>query len=99
MFEKIKTVYTNLSDANLDAESKHLVKEYFKNFSKAGANLSEEKKEKLKEINSEIASLSNDFGKKLLDASKKGGIVVSDKAQLKGFSDEKIKSLEKDGQV
>lgn len=97
LFAKIKTVYNNLSEANLDAESNHLVKEYFKNFSKAGANLSEEKKEKLKEINSEIASLSNDFGKKLLDASKKGGIVVADKAQLKGFSEEKIKSLEKDG--
>ncbi|WP_343330184.1 M3 family metallopeptidase [Polaribacter staleyi] len=97
LFAKIKTVYNNLSTANLDAESEHLVKEYFKDFTKAGANLSEEKKEKLKEINSEIASLSNDFGKKLLDASKKGGIVVSDKAQLKGFSDEKIASLEKDG--
>ena len=97
LFAKIKTVYNNLSEANLDPESKHLVKEYFKNFSKAGANLSEEKKEELKKINSEIASLSNDFGKKLLDASKKGGIVVSDKAQLKGFSEEKIKSLEKDG--
>ncbi|AUC86643.1 dipeptidyl carboxypeptidase II [Polaribacter sp. ALD11] len=97
LFEKIKTVYNNVSDANLDAESKHLVKEYFKNFSKAGANLSEEKKDKLKEINSEIASLSNDFGKKLLDASKKGGLVITDKAQLKGFSDEKISSLEKEG--
>ncbi|QXP68218.1 M3 family metallopeptidase [Polaribacter sp. AHE13PA] len=97
LFAKVKSVYENLSEANLDAESKHLVGEYFKNFSKAGANLSEEKKEKLKEINSEIASLSNDFGKKLLDASKKGGITVTNKEGLKGFSDEKIKSLEKDG--
>jgi len=97
LFAKVKSVYENLSDANLDAESKHLVGEYFKKFSKAGANLSEEKKEKLKEINSKIASLSNDFGKKLLDASKKGGIVISDKEDLKGFSEEKIKSLEKDG--
>ncbi|MCL7764178.1 M3 family metallopeptidase [Polaribacter sp. Z014] len=97
LFAKVKAVYDNLSEANLDAESKHLVGEYFKNFSKAGANLSEEKKEQLKEINSEIASLSNDFGKKLLDASKKGGIVITDKSKLKGFSDEKIASLEKDG--
>ncbi|WP_166386295.1 M3 family metallopeptidase [Polaribacter sp. 11A2H] len=97
LFAKVKVVYNGLADANLDAESKHLVGEYFKNFSKAGANLSEEKKEKLKEINSEIASLSNDFGKKLLDASKKGGIIITDKTKLKGFSDEKIASLEKDG--
>ncbi|MBA6155520.1 M3 family metallopeptidase [Tenacibaculum sp. S7007] len=97
LFNRIKTVYNNLESLNLDAESKHLVNEYYKNFVKAGANLSEDKKEKLKEINSEIASLSNDFGKKLLDASKKGGVVVLDKEKLKGFSEDKIKSIEKDG--
>ncbi|MCF2874173.1 MULTISPECIES: M3 family metallopeptidase [unclassified Tenacibaculum] len=97
LFAKIKTVYNALDTLNLDEESKHLVKEYYKNFVKAGANLSEDKKEKLKEINSEIASLSNDFGKKLLDASKKGGVVVEDKGKLKGLSEEKIKSIEKDG--
>ncbi|WP_275315209.1 M3 family metallopeptidase [Tenacibaculum bernardetii] len=97
LFAKIKTVYNNVDSLQLDAESKHLVKEYYKNFSKAGADLSEDKKEKLKEINSEIASLANDFGKKLLDASKKGGVVITDKEKLKGFSEEKIKSLNKDG--
>ena len=97
LFAKIKTVYNKLDSLQLDAESAHLVKEYYKNFSKAGADLSEDKKEKLKEINSEIASLSNDFGKKLLDASKKGGVVVTEVEKLKGFSEEKIKSIQKDG--
>jgi peptidyl-dipeptidase Dcp len=97
LFAKIQVVFNDLENLKLDAESAHLVKEYYKNFVKAGANLSEDKKNKLKEINSEIATLSNDFGKKLLDASKKGGVVVADKEKLKGFSEEKIKSLEKDG--
>ena len=97
LFAKIQTVFNDLENLKQDAESKHLIKEYYKNFVKAGANLSEDKKSKLKDINSEIASLSNDFGKKLLDASKKGGIVISDTINLKGFSEEKIKSLEKDG--
>ncbi|WGH76605.1 M3 family metallopeptidase [Tenacibaculum tangerinum] len=97
LFERIKTVYNNLDKLDVDAESKHLVKEYYKKFVKAGANLSEEKKNELKEINAELASLSNDFGKKLLDASKKGGLTVTDKAQLKGLSEEKIKGLEKEG--
>ncbi|WP_075343594.1 M3 family metallopeptidase [Tenacibaculum agarivorans] len=98
LFEKIKSVYNTVENLNLDAESKHLVKETFKRFAKAGANVSEEDKARLKDINAKLASLSNDFGKKLLDASKKGGVVVDNKEKLKGFSEEKIKSLEKDGQ-
>ncbi|CAL2108616.1 Dipeptidyl carboxypeptidase [Tenacibaculum sp. 190524A02b] len=97
LFKRIKTVYDNLEKENLDKESKHLVKEYYKKFVKAGANLSEEKKKQLKEINAQLATLSNDFGKKLLDASKKGGLSLTDKSKLKGLSDEKIKSLEKEG--
>ncbi|CAL2095421.1 M3 family metallopeptidase [Tenacibaculum sp. 190524A02b] len=97
LFKRIKTVYDNLDKENLDKESKHLVKEYYKKFVKAGANLSEEKKKQLKEINAQLATLSNDFGKKLLDASKKGGLSLTDKSKLKGLSDEKIKSLEKEG--
>jgi len=96
LFEKVKAVYNSVSSLGLDPESEHLVKEYYRKFVKAGANLSEEKKKELKEINSELASLSNDFGKKLLDASKKGGVKVTDKDKLKGFSDEKIRSIKKD---
>nr|WP_299675735.1 M3 family metallopeptidase [uncultured Tenacibaculum sp.] len=97
LFERIKTVYNSLESLNLDPESKHLVSEYYKNFVKAGANLSEDKKEELKAINAQLASLSNDFGKKGVDAMKKGGVIVADKGELKGFSEEKIKSIEKDG--
>ncbi len=97
LFEKIKAVHDNLENLELDGESKHLVKEQYKKFVKAGANLAEEKKNELKEINAELASLSNDFGKKLLDASKKGGLTVTDKEQLKGLSEETVKGLEKDG--
>nr|WP_243743988.1 M3 family metallopeptidase [Tenacibaculum caenipelagi] len=97
LFERIKAVHDNLENLELDAESNYLVKEYYKKFVKAGANLSEEKKKELKEINAELASLSNDFGKMLLDASKKGGLTVTDKEQLKGLSEETIKGLEKEG--
>ncbi len=97
LFERIKVVHGSLKNLNLNAESEHLVNEYYKNFVKAGANLSENKKKELKDINAQVASLSNDFGKKLLDASKKGGVVVDNKEKLKGFSEEKITSIEKDG--
>ena len=47
LFEKVKVVYQNIANIKLDEESKHLVKEYYKNFVKAGANLSEDKKKEL----------------------------------------------------
>ena len=97
LFAKVKTVYSTIETLDLDSESKHLVKEYYKNFVKAGANLPEEKKDKLKEINAQMATLANEFEKKLLDASKEGGVTVKDKGKLKGFSEEKIKAIEKDG--
>ena len=96
LFERIKKVYTKVEELGLDPESEHLVKEYYKNFVKSGANLSEDKKTKLKDINAELATLSNSFGKKLLEASKKGGLKISDKALLKGFSEEKLTALKSD---
>ncbi|MFL0092608.1 M3 family metallopeptidase [Tenacibaculum maritimum] len=96
LFKKVKEVYEQLATLQLDKESAHLVKEYYKKFVKAGANLAENQKEALKEINSQLASLSNDFGKKLLEASKKGGIKVLSKDALKGISEEKIAALKKE---
>lgn len=97
LFDRVKAVYENLDKLNLDAEDTYFVKETYKKFTKAGANLSEEKKSELKKVNAELASLSNDFKLKLLGASKQGGLTITDKAKLKGLSEEKIKSLEKDG--
>ncbi|MGB1042475.1 MAG: M3 family metallopeptidase [Tenacibaculum sp.] len=97
LFAKIKEVHANLGRIKMHFESEHLVTEYYKKFVKAGANLSEEKKSSLKEINSELASLSNAFHLKNLDAQKKGGVTVTDKEKLKGFTTDKIKSLAKDG--
>ncbi|WP_407277247.1 M3 family metallopeptidase [Tenacibaculum maritimum] len=96
LFKKVKEVYEQLATLQLDKESAYLVKEYYKKFVKAGANLAENQKEALKEINSQLASLSNDFGKKLLEASKKGGIKVLSKEALKGISEEKIAALKKE---
>ncbi len=79
LFDRVKTVFDNLENENLDAESKYLVKVIYEKFTKAGANLSEEKKAELKKINSELASLSNAFNKKLLDASKEGGLKLHHK--------------------
>lgn len=92
LFDRVKTIHDKLDDLDLDDESERLVDYYYKQFKLAGAKLSDDKKEKLKELNKENASLSTTFSDKLLDAGKKSALIVDDKEKLKGLSDSDIKS-------
>ena len=62
LFARIKTVYDNQDKENLTTEQKMVLKKYYNNFVRGGANLSAEDKEKFKKINSELALLSLKFG-------------------------------------
>src|SRR5690606_3369898 len=61
LFERVKKVYDNRNSLQLSAEDAKLLEETYKGFVRAGANLSESDKEKLKKINSELSVLTNDF--------------------------------------
>lgn len=67
LFQRLKTLYEKRSELNLDSESLKLLENYYENFEIAGANLSDTDKEKLKELNSQIASLTTQFNKTLLE--------------------------------
>lgn len=95
LYNKIKQVYTE----NLDAESKRLVEVTIEEFELSGANLSASDKEKMKQINSELATLSSQFSSKLLEARKKGAILITDKNELNGLSDEEIASAAEDAKI
>ncbi len=93
LFKRLKTLYEKKSELNLDSESLKLLENYYENFEIAGANLSEEDKEKLKDLNSRIASLSTKFNKTLLDANNAGALIITDKAELAGLSESQINSM------
>jgi len=90
LFARLKTVYEQRHSLKLDAESQRLIDVTFKSFELAGANLSDADKQKLKALNQQAATLSTQFTNKLLAASKAGGLVVKDKAQLAGLSDDEL---------
>lgn len=92
LFDKIKQVYDSRENLGIDEEATKLIEEYYKDFSKAGANLSEEEKVKLKEINSTLATLQTQFNQTLLAANNAGAIEVSEQ-ELEGLSDSQKKSL------
>jgi peptidyl-dipeptidase Dcp len=90
LFDRIQTIYNQRNSPKLDPESLRLVEYTYEQFVHAGAKLSEPAKAELKKLNEELASLSNTFSTKLLDATKQGAYVTSEKAALAGLSDADI---------
>ncbi len=91
LFQRVKTIYNHREDLDLNQESEKLIKYYYNQFVRSGADLSEEDKVKLKELNKKAASLSTQFVNKLLAATKNGAWIVEDTAELTGLSEGKIK--------
>ena len=90
LFHRVETIYKERDSLKLDPESLRLVDYYYKKFVHSGANLSDADKAKLKKLNEEESTLSNDFITKLLAATKDAAYVTTDKAALAGFSDSQI---------
>lgn len=92
LYKRIKSITEN----GLDSESKRLLQFYKQNFEIAGANLSAADKEKLKQVNQELASLSTQYSNKLLEARKQGGVFFSDAKELDGLSTDEIEAAASD---
>lgn len=92
LFERVKAVYGQLESLDLDAESKRLVKETYKDFVGAGAELNAQDKEKLKAMNSELATLSTTFSQNVKKEVNGKAIVVEDEAELNGLSEGQVAS-------
>jgi len=91
LFERVQTIYDN--QAALSAEDQRLVDFYYKQFVKAGANLNDEEKAKMREINAQLAELSTAFSQNVLKSFKEDVIVVTDKSKLAGLSEGEIAGL------
>ncbi|MCQ9637084.1 M3 family metallopeptidase [Chryseobacterium sp. WG23] len=95
LYKRIKSI----KEDGLDSESKRLVQYYKQNFEIAGANLSAVDKEKLKQLNQELASLSTQYANKLLEARKQGGVFFSDAKELDGLSADEIAAAAADAKT
>ncbi|MGK6343527.1 M3 family metallopeptidase [Chryseobacterium sp. DT-3] len=95
LYKRIKSI----KEDGLDSEGKRLVQFYKQNFEIAGANLSSADKEKLKQINQELASLSTQYANKLLEARKQGGVFFSDAKELDGLSADEIEAAATDAKT
>lgn len=88
LYQRVKAIDIQ----SLTGEDRRLAEYYLQKFEIAGANLSADKKEQLKKVNEELASLSTQFSNKLLEARKEGGLLISDVKELEGLSADEIAS-------
>lgn len=98
LFKRIKSVYEQKNTLNLTTEQATLLDKKFKSFSRNGALLSEEKKAKLREIDTELAKLKLTFSENVLAETNNYQLHITNENDLKGLPEgtiEAAKSLAK----
>ncbi|HEU4790675.1 MAG TPA: M3 family metallopeptidase [Flavobacterium sp.] len=106
LFAKVKTVYEQMDSLNLNPEQTTLLDKQYKSFSRNGANLPEDKKNQLREIDKELSKLSLKFGENLLAETNAFELHLTDEKDLAGLPEGTIeaarslaKAQEKEGWI
>ena len=106
LFARVKTVYEQREKLNLNPEQTTLLDKKYKSFSRNGANLSEDKKNQLREIDKELSRLSLQFGENVLAETHAFELHITDENDLAGLPEgtreaahSLAKSLEKEGWI
>ena len=106
LFAKVKAVYEQKETLNLNPEQTTLLDKKYKSFSRNGANLSDDKKTILREIDKELSKLSLQFGENVLAETQAFQMHLTDEKDLAGLPEGTIeaarslaKSLEKEGWI
>ena len=97
LFERIKYVYDN-EYKKLKGEDQRLTEVIYKDFVRSGALLSGEKMEQMKQINSRLSELQQQWGNLLPAATNAAVVWVDSKEELAGLSDADIAQCQKDAE-
>nr|WP_233904445.1 M3 family metallopeptidase [Segatella copri] len=97
LFERIKYVYDHEYN-KLKGEDKRLTEVIYKGFVRSGALLSPEQMERMKQINTRISDLQEQFGNLLPAATNNAVVWVNSKEELAGLSDADIAQCKKDAE-
>lgn len=92
LFRRVKTVYDSKSTLDLTPEQITLLDKKYKSFSRNGANLSEEKKNQLREIDKELSKISLEFGENVLAETHAFQLHITDEKDLSGLPEGTIEA-------
>src|SRR5690606_11476824 len=106
LFARIKKVWNKKEELSLNKEQSMLLERTYKSFSRNGANLPEDKKTVLRDIDSKLSKLSLTFGENVLAETNAYTLHITNEADLKGLPEsavetalEEAKSQDKEGWV
>lgn len=94
LFAKVKAVYDQKESLNLNTEQATLLDKKYKSFSRNGANLSEDKKSKLREIDMQLSKLSLQFGENVLAETQAFQLHITDEKDLSGLPEGTIEAAQ-----
>ncbi|WP_309608361.1 M3 family metallopeptidase [Flavobacterium sp.] len=92
LFKRIKSVYEQKDTLNLTTEQATLLDKKFKSFSRNGALLSDEKKSKLREIDTELAKLKLIYSENVLAETNNYQLHITNENDLKGLPEGTIEA-------
>src|SRR5690606_32601168 len=90
LFARIETLHETRESLGLDAEAVRLIERYYIDFVRAGAQLSEDDKARLREINTELASLRTQFTQNVLAEVNESAVAVDERESLAGLPEASI---------
>ena len=90
LFARVATLHAGRSALGLDAESVRLIEKYHEDFVRAGAELDEAGKERMREINADLASLQTRFMRNVLDEVNASAVAVDSRDALAGLPDDQV---------
>jgi peptidyl-dipeptidase Dcp len=86
LFARIAALHAQRDELGLDPESHRLLERHHTDAVRAGAELADADKERLRELNAELSSLSTTFSARLLAGANAAAVHVGDVARLDGLS-------------
>ena len=90
LFDKIKYVYENSANEDLDEQDLRLIDVIYKRFTRNGASLNEQDKASIRKIDEELSLLSPKFSNNVLNAQNKFELWIKDEKDLEGLPESSI---------
>ncbi|WP_250432990.1 M3 family metallopeptidase [Hanstruepera flava] len=94
LFARVKAVYEQKDSLNLSIEQQTLLDKKYKSFSRNGANLPEDKKQQLREIDKQLSQLKLTFGENVLAETNNFELHITNKDELSGLPDGAIEAAQ-----